>query len=243
MISLNRFAELLFSAKEITDERLANFVDDFLLRTATNNTNGMYDDLLTDTKAKFEVYYGNITSEDTNFALQQSYTKMVDREIESFKTLVRRRSGLVVSEWGKDSPEYQEFFPLGITEYNGMNKSNAEKLITRLYNAFNNHAAIFGNNVVAEFSKALTNYNKCRDNQLGKKGEVSGDKQKTADNRKLLEIQMQYNVLTIARENIGKPEIMKLHFNETLLFANGRGIKKEDDNSIPEILMPDDEEQ
>lgn len=239
MISLSRFAELLFNEKTITDERLGNFVDDFLQRAATNNKEGMYDDMLLETKLKYEVYFGTITNEDTNFAIQQSYTKMTDRELDRFKNLLRRRSGLVISEWGKDSPEYQEFFPLGMTEYTSMGKNNAEKLMTRIYNAFKHHIAIFGNTVVTEFADALTNYTKARDNQLGKKGEVSGDKQQTADNRIALEMQMQYNVLTIARNNIGKPESMKLYFTESLLFASGRGIKKDDEEGLSNIESPE----
>jgi hypothetical protein len=232
MIAINRFADRLFNEKNITDERLGNFVDDFLKRASINNKEGMYDELLLETKLKYEVYFGTITSEDTNFALQQSYTKMVDRELDKFKNLLRRRSGLVISEWGKESPEYQEFFPLGITEYTSMGKNNAEKLMTRILNAFKNHSAIFGNTVVTEFTDALNKYTATRDNQLGKKGEVSGDKQQTADNRIALEMQMQYNVLTIARNNIGKPENMKLYFTEGLLFASGRGVKKDEEDAI-----------
>ncbi len=45
-------------------------------------------------------------------------------------------------------------------------------------------------------------------------GDLSGDKYETAHTRDLLEIQLMYNVLFIAKENIGDTDVAKIYFTQ-----------------------------
>jgi len=77
-------------------------------------------------------------------------------------------------------------------------------------------------NFIDIFTTLINNYTTSRDLQLGKMGNVSGDKLETAQNRDILETQLMSNVLVIANNNIGNPEVMKVYFTQHYIERSGR---------------------
>ena len=92
-----------------------------------------------------------MTDEDTKFAVQQGLTIAVENAVENFKKAVSQKEGIVRGNFGKNSPAYQDFFPLGLTEYNKANLQNVELLMQRMVTAANAHVSDLGIPFLTEF--------------------------------------------------------------------------------------------
>jgi len=206
MIDLRRFFEVIFDTPEISDDKMRSFSEDHIGRIAANNTANQYDTMLNDTEAAHTANFGAIDSEATLFALQQSRTVSANNAMDAFKKAVSQQEGAVRSKFNKDTPEYQEFFPLGLTEYQQANKSTIESLMTRILNAFTAHSADLGAVLVTQFTALRNNYLIARGEQIQKKGEVTASKSVTQTTRNVLEKQLQENLLTLAIEFMGNPD-------------------------------------
>jgi hypothetical protein len=221
MITIDRFFENQFDDKNISRQALRKFAEDHLQRLAVQNTNNLYDDLLNNTETAYESYFGALTDRDTSFALQQSRTKSMNNVVGNFQATLRLREGLVSNYFPKDTPEYQEFFPANLDEYNRATLLNAETLMSRIVTAFTAHTATFGANTVTEFTNFLTQFKAARGTQLLQKGKVSDASENTEATRTILEIQLTTNVLSIALKNIGKPQAAASFFDQSILAGKG----------------------
>jgi len=135
MINLKRFFENLFDTDRISDDNIRKFSNDHIQRLVAANDDGNLTDMINATVGAYTTYFGAITDEDTAFALQQARTIAVDKIIEEFKNAVSQHEGLVRSTFGKGTPEYEEFFPQGITEYRQATKQNLPTLTKRIADA------------------------------------------------------------------------------------------------------------
>lgn len=194
MINLTTLFKNHFDSDKIGDDKLKVFSEDHIQRLAVNNGSGLFTAILNDTVAAHNAYFGSITNEATNSAVQKARTMSVDNIIKTFKDEASRREGLVKSVFGKDTPAYQEFFPQGITEYREATKATVETLINRMVNAANAHLAEVGKEFVAIFTAIKTNFVSARSSQLGKIGEVATAKTTTETTRNALETQHTKNV-------------------------------------------------
>jgi len=194
MINLTTLFKNHFDTKSISDDKLKVFSEDHIQRINVNNGSGLFTAIMNDTVAAHTAYFGNITGEATNKAIQKSRTASVDNIISTFKEEVSRREGLIKSLFGKDSATYLEFFPLGIKEYSSAIKANVETLINRMVNVANVHAAEAGNDFINAFTNIQTNYMAARSAQLSKIGEVKANKTTTKTTRNALEIQLTKNL-------------------------------------------------
>ena len=151
----------------------------------------------------YGISVGALKDEDAKFVIQQSHTKNMNAVFEEFKKTVSQKEGTVRSNWNVDSPTYQEFFPLGVTEYSTSTLANVELLMYRMVTASKAHEKeldeAFINFIQARFISARTA-------QLQKKGQVSESKDATASKRDNLERQLMKNLLTFAIEYMGNPD-------------------------------------
>jgi hypothetical protein len=221
MMSLERFFENQFDDKNISRQTLRKFTEDHLQRLAVQNTNNVYDALLNSTETAYENYFGALADRDTSFALQQSRTKSMNNVMTNFQKTLRLREGLVGNYFPKDTPEYLEFFPAGLDEYNRATLLNTETLMNRIITAFTAHTATFGNTTVTEFTNFLTQFKAARGTQLQQKGKVSDATETTEATRDILEIQLTTNVLSIALKNIGNPQAATSFFDQSILGGKG----------------------
>jgi len=205
-----------FDTKEISDDTLRLFSEDELVRLA-NDTSGLYITILNDTTIAYQNFFGKIVDEATRFAIQQARTMAMDNAWNLFVSTIQRKEGTIRSEFGKDSPTYQEFFPLGLNEYNETNLGNIETLMSRFINACNNNTAQLPANFVDQFITLRNDFVAARDLQLDAISDVANLKNDTGNNRDVLEIQLMKNLLIVASNNIGHPERLKRFFNQTIL--------------------------
>lgn len=194
MINLTTLFKNHFDSSKISDEKLKVFSEDHIQRISVNNGSGLFTAIINDTVAAHTAYFGNITGEATNKAIQKSRTASVDNVISTFKEEVSRKEGHIKSLFGKDSVTYIEFFPRGISEYGSATKANVETLINRVVNVANTHSSEVGSDFINAFTNIQTNYTAARNAQLSKIGEVKANKTTTRTTRAALEIQLTKNL-------------------------------------------------
>lgn len=217
MLKITRFAENHFDSKNISDAKLKEFAEFNIQGMSNNNPGGIYDTLVTDTTTFYTGYFGAMTDEQTKTSLKEGKTVTMNLKLDAFVEFVRRKEGLIRSQYGENSAEYQEFYPQGITQYNRMNLAEATILMTAYVNAATVHQADLGAAFATEATNLTTEFETAREDQQSLMMIVSGKKSVTASTRDELEIQLMKNVLTIALNNIGNPEAMKAYFDQSII--------------------------
>jgi hypothetical protein len=219
----------------ISDEELKDFSQDGIGRITANNGGGLFTTMLADTVAAHTTYFGAITDKDIKFAVQQSLTMSKDNIVRTFKQTVSDKSGIIQGsfEGGVNAPEYQEFFPLGLTEYANATMGNIELLMSRMVTASSNHALVLGPAFIAIWPTIQSNYNTARSLQQNKMGEVGVAREAVDTNRLPLELQWCKNLHFIGYTYPGQPDICATFFNQSLLKN-----KKVNTNPISGTLLP-----
>lgn len=243
-VNFKTFFKNHFDTKEISDDTLRLFTEDELVRLA-NDTSGSYITILADTTTAYQNFFGKIVDEATRFAIQQARTMTMDNTWNLFISTIQRKEGTIRSEFGKDTPKYQEFFPFGLNEYNETNLVNIETLMNRFINACNNNNAQLPVNFVDQFITIRNDFVTARNLQLDAISDVANLKNDTSANRDALEVQLMKNLLIVASNNIGHPERIKRFFNQTILGnveSGGNDIFRSTlaDNEMKNIFSLDD---
>jgi len=227
MINLETFFINHFDSDRISDNNMDLFTQDHIERIKANNPANIYDEIITATEKAYNDYYAAKTSESFLLAQKEAATVNVEKYATEFIRLVSMKEGIVRGTWGIASPQYQEFYPHGITEYSKATRSQMNSLMDRFLQTATKHAGELPPNFVEAFTDIINNYKTHRTAQLGKMGTVSGEKQATAQSRDVLEIQLMYNVLFVAKENIGHPEAMKVYFTQHMIERSGKATEGE----------------
>ncbi len=220
MINLRTFFKIHFDTPEISDANFYKFVEDHLSRLKANNDNGTYNTMYADTLAAFDSYAAAVSKEDVQYTQQQGSTIGVDTIIAEFKENVSRSEGLINYTYGIKSPEYQEFFPMGVTEYSQANKANIEVLMMRMASKTQKYSLQLGTDIATRFANYRSNYINARRTQLENIGRVSADKTQTEVTRAILERQTMSNLLLIANEFLGNPERGLDFFDQSIVRRN-----------------------
>ncbi|MFI5218678.1 MAG: hypothetical protein ACHQNT_04245 [Bacteroidia bacterium] len=197
MLSFESIFKNHFDTKEISDDNLKKFTEKHIQQLTANNGGGTFTVTITDTTNAYTSYFGRMSNEDVAFAVQQGLTITTDAIFKDFQNTVSQKEGIIKGTYGKNSPAYQEFFPLGLTEYSNATKANIETLMTRMVTASTAHVADLGAPFVAIFTALKTNYLAARSAQLLKIGEVDATKTGTETSRNALEVQLLKNLFFV----------------------------------------------
>ena len=216
MINLKRLFKNLLDDKEISIGELTNFSSDGIERLRANNPGGIFTTILTDTEAKHQAFEDAQASLDTDEAEREGRTIDMNIVMAAFTKKVRQVEALISWTYKEKPGIYEEFYPLGLTEYNRMTVEGAEMLITRFVKAVNKHNADLPVAVVTDFNKVLKDVEDSRKEQLKEKGEVGGSADAVRTTKRELGIQWTYNVFTIAREFIDQPQKADVYINQNL---------------------------
>jgi len=222
MINLETFFRNHFDTQFISDDKMDLFSQDHIARLKTNNPENIYDTVITNTERAYDDYFSSKTSESVSAAQKEAATVNVEKYAKEFADLISMKEGIIRGTWGKESAQYQEFYPHGITEYTKAIRATMNELMDRYLQAATKYAAELPANFIDLFTAIINNYKTSRDLQLGKMGDVSGDKLETAQNRDILETQLMSNVLVIANNNIGNTDVMKVYFTQHYIERSGR---------------------
>jgi hypothetical protein len=230
MMDLRRFFKNHFDTKEISDDNMKKFAEVHLERLSANNGTAQFTAMITSTAAAYTAYFGSITNEDTKAAIQQGLTIAMNNIVENFKSFVSKREGTVRGEFGEGTPNYEEFFPQGVTEYRQANLANIETLMTRFSAAAERHNAELGATIQSDAENYLTDFKAARKSQLEKIGEVQAQKSTTSTNRDGIENELMKNVHLIASMFIGDVDRCMDFFDQSFIRPNENA---DDEEEIP----------
>jgi len=231
MINMETFFKNHFNTKEISDENLRKFAEIHLQRMAAKNGGGAFTTMITDTTTAYNNYFGSISDEDTKFAVQQGLTIAVNNSVENFKKAASQKEGLVRATFGKDSPQYQEFFPLGVTEYSKATLQNVEMLMNRFVTAAGKYTVELGAALETEFQGYLTAFTTARASQLLKIGEVADSKTDTSFKRDDVENELMKNVHLIGAMYVGDINTCMDFFDQS--FVRDRKESEDEEPATP----------
>lgn len=217
MLDLRNFFKNHFDSIQISDDNLRKFSEDHLQRLTANNTGGQYTPLLSDTQILYDDFNTLIKKEDQIYSQQQGKTITTDNIISDFVQMVSRKEGAVRSEFGKDSAEYQEFFPNGLSEYHQISKANAEMLMERMRNAGQLYVAQLGQNFVTLFDTFLANYITARQQQLQAIAKVGSLKSDAEIAREKLTKQLMRNLLMVSANFVGSIDRLDDYFDQSII--------------------------
>ncbi len=216
MIDLTNFFSNQFSNLRVSFENKKLGSDDCIGKLIAQNINHERDQMIADTKAAHEGFFGKLGVITFNLGEQTDQTADVDKIIADFQTRCTELNAYFIYTKLIKTPLYKVFFPLGVMEYTQRaNKGNIENYMEAMVLAITAHtAAAGGEDVLDEFTAFQTNYAAARGMQTTDKGLVTGSR----DSRDAAEIvwakQMQKNLLNLALEFIGQPEKMHLFFSQ-----------------------------
>ncbi len=217
MINITVFFKNHLDTPHIGDDKLRKFTENHLQRMTANNPGGIYATLITDTAVVYTNYFGSMTDELTNSNIKEGKTVTVNLAVAAFKKEVSREEGLIRSKWGVGSPQYQEFYPQGVSQYTNASLENIEMLMVAFVNAATAHVADLGAPFVTKFTTLKNNFSAARTDQLFFIGLVEGKKTATSGTRDSVEVQVMKNILIIASNNVGNTSIVEDYFDQSFL--------------------------
>lgn len=220
MINLSTFFKNHFNTNEFSDANFHKFVEDHISRLKANNDSGVYTLMYEKTLLAFNDYGTALSQEDTQYTQQQGSTINVDTIIAAFKTYTSRAEGLINFTFGIKSAEYQDFFPLGVSEYSQATKANIEVLMRRMVVKTQKYVGKLGTEVVTQFETFHETYIETRRSQLENIGRVTANRSKTEETRIALSRQIMSNLLVIANQFLANPERGMDFFDQSIIRRN-----------------------
>lgn len=218
MINLKTLFKNHFNTKEISDANMQKYAEIHLELLSSNNGGGEFTQMIADTTTAYTGYFGTIVNEDTKFAIQQGLTIAMNNAMKAFQDWVSKKAvHMVKGAFGEASPAYQEFFPLGASEYSQATLNSIEVLMERMVNAANAHSAELGIPFVTEAQNYRTNFMSARQAQLSMKGEVKDLKVDSSTTRDSLENELMKNVHLIAAMYIGDVDRCMVFFDQSFI--------------------------
>ncbi len=201
-----------FGKRHISDENLRAYSSQHIELLIAD---GRFTTTATKTLELHEGFFGSTNLEAIKASLRGRLTAEMQLEFQAFKDLASQYEGFVKGLWGKESPEYRQFYPRGITEYHNANLKNVEEKMSRYEAAIREHEAELPATMVAAFlapkteeepGGAIPRWRAARADQEKAKAETTAKKRDAKAARAELTVQMKRNILTVALEMAGKPE-------------------------------------
>ena len=115
-MNLRNLFKLMFDDARLSDERIAKFTEVCLARLENNNPAGKFTPLIAPTQLALDNFKKAMGDRSVLKAQREGSTLSVDDLLALFKSKALQREGLIRDLFGVDSPEYQEFYPLGTKE-------------------------------------------------------------------------------------------------------------------------------
>lgn len=220
-----RYFQVAFDRLSITD--LLTITRDHLSRVEVGNEDGKLDDLLTATSNVFTELGGSVSGEKTAFGIQKARVRSKDAHLERIYAEASRYAGKLHAEYSKDSPEYLEFFPSGVSEVRRARQEEVEALLNRIVSAGEAYERTDVSVWVDLRTKWLTLYEKATDGKAAKRGS-SGDR---ADAVTDLRMQLTRNLLELGMLYLGKPEKAGQFFDLALIQGRSRSSAEAEDDA------------
>lgn len=186
---------------------------------------GILNTMITDTEACYDAWRLSADSKSSEKSKKEAKTISVDDSITELKFFISRKAGVIADKFVKGSPEYEEFFPLGLKEYSAVTKKNANTIFKRFINTLDTHKSDFDESVFTEASEKYNTYLALRGAQLQTFGKVKDGMTDLEQKRYKLSVQLYKNLLTLLLLNAEEPEKTTNFFDESILKKKSKTVK------------------
>lgn len=217
MIELIKYFRILFMSPRISRDRLKSFCEDHIIRLTNNNPGGIFTTILTAVTAAYNAFYGDLSSMDVNRAVQEAKTEAMEASRQTLLKQLSDNEKLVSYTYRNDVGVYQEFYPLGITEYREATLANLETIGLRYKTVLANHAADFTPAFVTDYDTVYQTYVDNRTAQTAAMSSVAAERSDLTATRSTLATQLTHNVLTISLQYLGDESKAEVYFNQQIL--------------------------
>ena len=162
-------------------------------------------------------------------AIQKAKTLIVDNIILQFVQKVHKDYFVIGSKYEKDSPEFIEFFPNGLDEYNDISKTNFEVIIKHFIQCLTTYqGGVITPAMLADYQANSANYESAHAIQSQKKSDVSAARESGKIVRIDFEDDLYFALLSITAEFVTTPTVIKEYFKVNLLYPPSH--QPDDDN-------------
>jgi len=217
MKKISGFFISTFKIDELSEERLLKFASDHIRRLHEINTHGQLDKMIQETQSAVSQLHSLRQKNMENKMYVSVSSRSMSDLCSSFTEIANRLEGLVKAHYGRKSSKYKSIFPNGLTMYTKANKSTIWDLCLQLQffaDSINGSLPEELRNEISTFSINLKAQLK-NHNENNKEKKCLKDMKYDAKER--VSKQLHKNLLLIAAENIGKPEVSEIYFDQSLL--------------------------
>lgn len=219
MIELMKYFRILFLSKNLSRERLKDFTEDHIQRLTANNPGGIFTGILTALTTAYNSYFGDLSSESINVAVQKGKTEAMNESRAILLRSLSENEKLVAYTYRSNQPVYLEFYPQGLSEYYDADIPTLETISNRYKNILADHAADFTPTFVSDYNTIQTTYVTNRAAQQAAMGSVAGERSDLVTSKADLARQLTTNLLTIALQYVGNESKCEVYFNQAILNA------------------------
>jgi len=232
MIELIKYFRILFLSAKISKDRLQSFCEDHIQRLNANNPGGIFTAILAAVTAAYNAYFGDVASEAVNLAVQEGKTIAMNESRVALEKNLSENEKLVAYTYRNNNAVYEEFYPLGLTEYQNADLPTFETITLRYRTVLGNHAADFTPAFVLEYNTKQGTFVTNRQAQSTAKGNVASERSDIATTKPILAKQLTVNLLTISLEYVGDESKADVYFDQIILDAAFRESERRVANDI-----------
>lgn len=236
MIELLKYFRILFMSPQISRERLKDFTESHIARLTANNPGGIFTTILTNITNAYNSYFGDLSSESVNLAVQEGKTIAMESSKTALLKNISENEGLISYTYRNNPETYEEFYPQGVDEYYQADLPTLETISNRYLTVLTNHAADFTAVFVATYGLLQGTYVANRAAQTTAKGNVDSERSDLATSRPALALQLTKNLLTISLEYAGDESKAAVYFDQSILNAAFRESEKKVESAIDPLV-------
>ncbi|MBE7174546.1 MAG: hypothetical protein INR73_28500 [Williamsia sp.] len=177
-------------------------------------------DLLTAPNEAVKTELGDVAS---SLAFQKGRTKTNDQVLSDFIDVMRRKRGVIADALGgEEAPEYLAFYPQGIKQYNGANKTNMPTLTQQVAKAAKTFDKEIGATLATLLQSFPQQWEESRSSQQQQKGDVKDNRTDRTANRVKLELALCAALHTIGQMYPAQVEKCLSLFSFSMLYPQTR---------------------
>jgi len=215
MQDLNNYYDDYFEPIEVAEGVFVEGVDRHIAKLENHNPGGIYDQNVTDTKAKQEVLKSIISARDSEGTEQLGSTIVMDAAKAAFIKFAQIREGALKSTFeGTDAAQYKEFLPGGLTEIDNSTLANIETIMDRWVTKATLYETELGTPFKTDCIAKRTSFLTARAAQLTNIGQVSDLTSAVKAALKQMALQLTTNVRDTAKNNTGVENAANLFFDQ-----------------------------
>jgi hypothetical protein len=138
MINLERMVDLPFSPKEVKDKEFALFIEDHIKRCRKNQA-FIQGDELKEIQQKLDEYKSLLNEIRLITNQRKVNTQNIENSVNRFKEFARTIGNFLAFTYSKNSSEYLQIFPTGLSEISTFNYESIFDLMTRISEFLSRH--------------------------------------------------------------------------------------------------------